>query len=136
VSATLTHAQDNSAVADITAVNTPAAGSGLLDTTKTWEASVDALANSVLSVTGLNPDSATGPSTVLYEDLYTTISSSAAEPWGYLGYFTLDINGGSTSLSFTGADVPEPNTVTLFAGAGLVLVSLSSWGRKLIGKVA
>jgi len=105
----MTRAQDNSAYANLTQINGPSAGTGLLDTSKSWENFVEPAntASTFLGATGLNPDSPVSPSTVLYEDLWETSRSSitGSSPYIYLGYFTLNVTG-SPSLTFTSTNVP------------------------------
>src|SRR6516164_6526648 len=102
----MTRAQDNSAYANLTPLNTPSAGTGFLDTGKSWESDVEPAntASTFIGATGLNPDSLLSTSSVLYEDLWETSRSSisGSSPYTYLGYFTLDLTGGSPVLSFTG----------------------------------
>ncbi len=125
---TLTQGQDNTAEADLSPLVSPAAGTGFLDGSKSWESSVEpTLAGSFYQGTGVNPDSLFNSSTVLYEDLYETSNASsgrgaASDPFTYLGYFTLDLTGGSPSLTFTQA-VPEPTVLGLLGGAGFLLLS-------------
>jgi hypothetical protein len=138
VSQQLSRAQDNTTFANLSTLFSPAAGTGGLDAGKTWESLVDPAngTGSFQSNTGLNPDSAVGASTVLYEDLWETSNSSLSgtKPFSYLGYFTLDLTGSNPSLTFTGAtvSVPEPATYGLL-GAGLLLLALN---RRFSGKNA
>ena len=135
----MTRAQDNSAYANLTPLNTPSAGTGFLDTGKSWESDVEPAntASTFIGATGLNPDSLLSTSSVLYEDLWETSRSSisGSSPYTYLGYFTLDLTGGSPVLSFTGSlvSVPEPVTYGMFAGGGLLLLALR---RQLTAKTA
>lgn len=136
----LTRAQDNSAYSAISGtLVSPAAGSGTLDTTKSWEAQIDpgTTSPSYHSVTGINADSSVSTSSVLYEDLWYTTSSSisGSKAFTYEGYFTLD--AANDTLTFTGANVavavPESGTFGLLAGVGMLLVALR---RQLTGIVA
>ena len=115
----------------------PAAGAGVLDTSKSWENYVEPKnANGTfLGDMGINPDAPVGPSTVLYEDLwYNSNSSSTTKiPFTYEGYFTLDLTGSSPSLTFTPSAVPEPTVLGLLGGASLLLLSFR---RRLGGKKA
>ena len=84
--------------------NLPAAGNGQLDTSKSWESYVEpANANGTFyGDMGFNPDSPVGTTTVLYEDLWyvSNNSQSVKKPFTYVGYFTLNLTGGSPSLTF------------------------------------
>ncbi len=115
----------------------PAAGNGVLDTSKSWENYVEpAYANGTFyGDTAINPDSSIGASGVLYEDLWynSNSSSSVKQPFTYEGFFTLDLTGSSPSLTFTPAAVPEPTVLSLLGGAGLLLLSFR---RRLGGKNA
>jgi len=124
--ATLSRSQDNETFSAISSLNGPAVGTGILDTTKTWESQVEPAntPSTFLGVTGINPDSSVSPTSVFYADLWSTSSSSVTggKPFVYDGYLTLDLTGSSPSLTFT--PVPEPATVSLLAGGGLLLLSL------------
>ena len=50
-------------------------------------------------------------------------SSRGTAPFIYKGYFTLDLTGGSPSLTFTPQAAPEPTVLGLLGGAGLLLLS-------------
>jgi len=130
--------QDNSAESTLSQLNAPAAGMGLLDSTKSWEAFVEptSTTSSFYGTVGFNPDSAVSTSSVLYEDLWETQDSgdargSQGQPYTYLGYFTLDLTGSSPSLTFTPQAVPEPTVLGLF-GAGLLLLTF----RRVSGRNA
>ncbi|HEX3624651.1 MAG TPA: hypothetical protein VH280_04405 [Verrucomicrobiae bacterium] len=108
--AALTRGQDNSAYAAIGGtLATTTVGSGILDTTKSWESQIDpgSASPSYHSVTGLVPDSTVSTSTVLYEDLWFTTSSSltGSKSFVYQGYFTLDLTGANPKLTFTSTNV-------------------------------
>ena len=62
---------------------------------------------------------ATVPTWYLYED------TRSSKPFGYEGYFNLDINDGTVSLTYDPVTaVPEPGTYGLLAGAGLLLLGI------------
>jgi hypothetical protein len=137
LAATLTRGQDNSTYAAISSLNNPAAGTGVLDASKSWENQVEPTLTSgtFYGITGLNPDSSVSSSSILYEDLWETSSSSqlGGKSFNYLGYFTLDLTGdGGQVLTFTATAVPEPATYVI-VGAGMLLLSLR---RQLIGRIA
>ena len=137
LAATLTRGQDNSTYAAISSLNNPAAGTGVLDASKSWESQVEPTLTSgtFYGITGLNPDSSVSSSSILYEDLWETSSSSqlGGKSFNYLGYFTLDLTGdGGQVLTFTATAVPEPATYVI-VGAGMLLLSLR---RQLIGRIA
>jgi hypothetical protein len=123
----LTRSFDNGAAVALSTLFSPAAGTGGLDSNKTWESDVEPTltANSFWGNTGVNPDSSASPSSVLYEDLWFTSNSSISgtKPFVYEGYFTLDLTGGNASLTFTPQAVPEPTVLALLGGAGLLLLS-------------
>jgi hypothetical protein len=77
---------------------------------------------SYYSGTGIDPSGSTGGS-VLYEDLYRAANNVNGNNFTYLGYFTLDM-GGTPSLTFTTASVPEPASGSLLVGGGLLLLWL------------
>lgn len=135
----LTRSQDNSAFAAFSQVMGPGVGSGVLDSSKSWETSIEPAfsAGTFYGVTGDNPDSTVSTGTVLYEDLWGTSNSSGlggAQPFTYEGYFTLDLTGdGSPELTFTSAlvPVPEPSTYLVSSvGAVLFLLFRSRSWRK------
>jgi hypothetical protein len=114
VSEQLTRNQDNVTYSQLGTLYSPAAGTGGLDTGKTWESLVDPNNGSgtFQSNTGLNPDSSVSSSGVQYEDLWESSSSSlsGSKPFTYLGYFTLDLTGGSPKLTFTPKNAPATLT--------------------------
>ncbi len=121
---------DNSTESTLSQLIAPSAGTGLLDSSKSWEAYVEPTLNnsSFYGNAGFNPDSAVSTSSVLYEDLWQTSDSgdlrgSSGQPYTYVGYFTLDLTGSSPSLTFTPQAVPEPTVLGLLGGAGLLLLS-------------
>jgi hypothetical protein len=117
LSATMTRSQDNQAASALSNLGglagLSAPGGGTLDTNKTWESYVEPNTSgspqSVLNISGVNPDSPVAKTTVLYEDLYYTTSSTltGAKPYAYEGYFTLSPSAGT--LTFT----PKNATVSL-----------------------
>ena len=120
----LTRNTDNSAFSSISTLFAPAAGTGGLDTGKTWESLVDPnnASGTFQSNTGVDPDSAVSSSSVLYEDLWYTTSSALTgqKAFNYLGYFTLDLTGSSPKLTFTSINVPAP-----ISGPTIISVSMS-----------
>ncbi|HKW30069.1 MAG TPA: PEP-CTERM sorting domain-containing protein [Verrucomicrobiae bacterium] len=121
---------DNSTESTLTQLIAPSAGTGLLDSSKSWEAYVEPTLNtsSFYGNAGFNPDSGVNTSSVLYEDLWETSDSgdargSSGQPYTYVGYFTLDLTSGNSSLTFTPQAVPEPTILALLGGAGLLLLS-------------
>jgi hypothetical protein len=122
----LSRSQDNTAYSVLTQIDAPAAGSGVLDSSKSWENFVEPTftSGSFYGSTGSNPDSPASASTVLYEDLWETSSSSisGSKPFNYEGYFTLNLTGSSPSLTFTAA--PEPSSYMISAAGGLLLLVL------------
>jgi hypothetical protein len=135
---TATRTQDSAAVNDLSTLNVSlTSGVGTLDTSKTWESDVepDNVPQSFYGVVGINPDSSVSTSSVLYEDLWYTTSSTqtGGKPFTYMGYFTLDLTGGSSSLTFTPQAAPEPGTVLI---GGLSALSLFLFRRRFAGKNA
>lgn len=138
VSATFTRSLDNQTISPLSNLNAPAAGTGILDTSKTWEGYVEPTftTQSFYGNSGINPDSAVSPSSVLYEDLWYTSKSTISGSAGftYEGYFTLDLTGSQPLLTFTGVSaVPEPATYALLSGAGLLMLVLR---RRWTGGIA
>jgi hypothetical protein len=137
ISSTISRQGINSAVSTLNQVNVPGAGSGILDTTKSWEAYVEPTlsASTFYGASGFNPDSSVGASTVLYEDLWSAANGTLTgkKAFTYDGYFTLDLTGSNPSLTFTSASavVPEPTNFSLIAGGSLLLLAL---GRRSIAK--
>jgi hypothetical protein len=110
------------AYSDLTQLlNLPAAGNGLLDTSKYWESYVEPtfVTGSLYGDTGINPDSAVGTNSVLYEDLWyvSNNSNSSKKPFTYLGYFTLNPTG-SPSLAFTPTNAPATLTSPIIVSVG------------------
>jgi hypothetical protein len=135
ISSTISRQGIGSAVSAASQAIFPAAGSGILDTTKSWETYVEPTFNSAsfYGASGFNPDSSVGHSTVLYEDLWSAANGTLAgkSAFTYDGYFTLDVTGSNASLTFTSAVVPEPVNFSLIAGGSLLLLAL---GRRSIAK--
>ncbi|HLX96740.1 MAG TPA: hypothetical protein VKU37_13435 [Verrucomicrobiae bacterium] len=104
-------------------LNLPAAGNGLLDTSKYWESYVEPTfaAGTLYGDTGINPDSTVGTNSILYEDLWyvSNSSSSVKKPFTYVGYFTLNL-AGSPSLTFTPTNAPAPPTSPVIVSVGKV----------------
>ncbi len=133
----LTRSQDNVAYSDLTALNGPASGTGVLDNSLSWQTYVENQPQSQTSGTywsdaGLNPDSAVDTSDILYEDLWETSSGSfsGSQPFTYLGYFTVDFTGANPDVTFQA--VPEPGTALIAGISGLSLLIL----RRRFGKNA
>jgi len=119
---------DNTTESALSQLVAPAAGAGLLDNSKSWEAYVEPTlnANSFYGNANFNPDSSFNTNTVLYEDLWVTSDSgdprgSSGQPYIYIGYFTLNLTGGSPSLTFTSTNVPGALTKP-------IIVSISKTG--------
>ena len=135
---TFYEAQISTSIAPLSNLNAPTAGHGLLDASLSWTDYVEPAPNQSLQSfyanSGINPSSAIGSGGVLYEDLWgATATYTQGSAFRYLGYFTLDLSGGSPSLTFTPQAVPEPTVLGLLGGAGLLLLSLR---RRLSGKNA
>jgi hypothetical protein len=128
---------DNNAFTSLGTLVSPDAGTGVLDTSKSWENVVEPTftTGSFYGTSGLNPDSPVSGSGVLYEDLWTTSSSGSAKPFTYLGYFTLDPTavGSPADPTLTFTPVPEPATTALIGGGSLLLLALR---RRSLGKNA
>jgi hypothetical protein len=113
--------------------NLPTAGNGVLDGSKSWETYVEPNnANGTLyGDTGINPDSPVGTNSVLYEDLWYISNNSQTTkiPFTYVGYFTLNLTGGSPSLTFTPTNAPATLTapiITSVSKAGSTVTVISS----------
>jgi len=114
--------------------NLPAAGNGALDSSKSWETYVEPNTGpgTLYGDAGINPDSAVGTNSILYEDLwYVSNNSSLTKiPFTYVGYFTLNLTGGSPSLTFTPTNAPaaltSPVIVSVSKAAGTVTVISSN----------
>lgn len=113
---------DGALFADMTQIDAPAAGTGVLDTSLSWEKYIEPAnaAGTFSGDSGLNPDSVVG-SSVLYEDLWSSTSSGGLQPFVYDGYFTLNVSG-TPSLTFT--PVPEPSNYLLSGAGGILLLLL------------
>jgi hypothetical protein len=136
-----TRTTDANGASTLSQLNGPAAGTGILDTTKTWSSFVEPTltTQTFYGNTGVNPDSAIGSGGVLYEDLWYNKNTklTGGSPWVYDGYFTLNLSGSVASgppvpvLTYTAA--PEPAVCSLLGGAGLLLLTLR---RRLSGRNA
>jgi len=133
VSQQLSRNQDNTTYADLGTLFSPAAGTGGLDTSKSWESLVEPAfgTGTFQSNTGLNPDSPVGTNSVLYEDLWYTSSSTltGTQPFTYLGYFTLDLTGANPKLTFTPKNAPAsltPPVIVSVSKAGTTVTVVSS----------
>jgi hypothetical protein len=122
---------DNAAYADVSEINGPATGSGgVLDAGKSWETYIEpgAGAGSFFGDTGFQPDTAFNTNSVLYEDLWFSASSGGSQPFSYLGYFTLNLTGGTVSLTFTPVKAPaqlgQPTIVSItLSGTTVTIIS-------------
>jgi hypothetical protein len=139
LSATMTRSQDNQAAGALSnlggLINLPAPGAGLLDTNKTWEEYVEpndsGTPQSVLSISGVNPDSSVSKTTALYEDLWFTSSSTltGGKSFTYEGYFTLNLTGASPVLTFTPMNAPgtlTPPIIKSISVTGTTVTLISS----------
>jgi len=133
VTQVMSREEDSQTFSSLSTLFSPAAGSGGLDTGKTWEALVDPTTGdgTFQSNTGLDPDSTVSTFAVLYEDLWETSSSalSGTQPFTYLGYFTLDLTGANPVLTFTSINVaaslssPTISSVSEVGGTATVVSS-------------
>ena len=101
----------NSAAAPmLSGLNGPAVNNGLLDSGKSWQSVVEpgTATQNFYGNSGVNPDSTVAPASIVYEDLWTVSNGtlSGITSWTYLGYFTLDLTGGSPKLTFTPTNAP------------------------------
>lgn len=113
--------EDTEAAGDVGEIDGPAAGSGTLDSSKSWETDIEPTFQSgtFYGDTGLNPDSAVSTNTVVYEDLwYTADSSTIKKHFSYEGYFTISPTGAKT-LTFTPLNAPAPLTQPTIVFASL-----------------
>ncbi|HWY30314.1 MAG TPA: hypothetical protein VNX46_06155 [Candidatus Acidoferrum sp.] len=128
ITSTISRTTINNAISALNPANMPAAGSGILDTTKSWEAYVEpTLGNtSFYGASGFNPDSAAGLSPVLYEDLWYSVNGtlSSHSSFIYQGYFTLDLTGSNPVLTFTPKNASAPLTAP-------VIISVSKTGTTI-----
>jgi hypothetical protein len=120
-----------SAEADLTVLPFPTAGSGVADSTKSWNANVSPTftASTFYGASGIEPDSAIDNTGIINEGLWEATPTSA---YSYLGYFTLDTTGGNPSLTFTPSAVPEPNTYALGGFALLLCLLLRRFNYKKV----
>jgi len=140
VSALITKSGINGAVSTLNQLILPTAGTGALDSSKSWENYIEPAntGSTFIGNTGINPDSSiaiSGGTGLLYEDLWSAAKNGSGSPgpYTYVGYLALDINGASSSLIFTPAAVPEPATCSLIGGGSLLLLALR---RRSLGKQA
>lgn len=102
----------------------PAAGNGLLDSSKSWESYIEPTfaSGTFYGDTGINPDSAVGTNTVLYEDLWYLSNNSTfvKQPFTYVGYFTLNVTSLNPSLTFTPTNAPASLTSPVIASVSKV----------------
>jgi len=132
--AALTRSFDNGAYTAISGMVSPSAGTGVLDSTKSWESDVEPTftTQSFYGQTGVNPDSLVSKTVVLYEDLWYTTNNaiSGSKPFSYLGYFTLDLTGGGAKLTFTPKNAPAqlsaPTITSISKSAGTVTLIWST----------
>ena len=115
-------------VSALTAVAFPTSGNGSVDAGKSWGANVSPTftAGSFYGASGVNPSSAFDGTGVLYEDLWRAAPGNS---YTYLGFLTMDMGGGSPSLTFTPSVVPEPGTGSLLALAGISWFA-RKWNRR------
>jgi hypothetical protein len=128
----LTHSEDTISMQDLTQMICPTAGTGILDTTKSWESQVEPAfhAGTFSSDTGINPDSPVTTSSVVYEDLWETTNSNftGSQPFFYQGYFTLNFTGATAVVTFTpkaaAAQLTAPKILSITkAGSTVTVVS-------------
>ncbi|HUA39536.1 MAG TPA: hypothetical protein VMA35_14180, partial [Candidatus Sulfopaludibacter sp.] len=127
---------DNGTESALSQLVGPTAGTGLLDNSKSWEAYVEPTLTiaSYYGNAGFNPDSAVSPSTVLYEDLWETSDAgdprgSSGQPYNYIGFFKLDLTGGTPKLTFTSTNVTASltsPTIILVSKTGSTVTVVSS----------
>jgi hypothetical protein len=110
----LSRSQDDAVESDLSTLIAPAAGTGLLDTSKSWESDVEPTFdnNSFYGAAGFNPDSPVTTGSVVYEDLWGTSSSSltGTKPFVYEGYFTFNFTGATAVVTFTPSAAPDQLT--------------------------
>jgi hypothetical protein len=106
----ISKSQDDTAEADLSQLVSPAAGAGVLDTSRSWESDVEPTlsANSFYGAAGINPDSPVTTASVVYEDLWYSSSSSLSgtKPFNYEGYFKFDFTGSSAKVMFIPSAAP------------------------------
>lgn len=118
----LSKSSDVEAYNSLTPLNAPGAGTGVLDTSLSWQNDVEPNFNAgtFWGVTGINPDSSVTTSGVTYEDLWGTSSSGSVSSFSYEGYFTIDFTGSSPDVTFTPA--PEPSSYLLSGAGGFLML--------------
>ena len=124
--------EDTLAMSAVQQINAPVGiGTGLLDTSKSWEADIEPTytANTFYGNTQINPDSSATTSGTLYEDLWFTASAGGSKSYNYLGYFTLSFSGSTPHFTFTPKNAPvtaAPQTTTLSVSANGNTITLVS----------
>lgn len=128
----LTRSGDTQTIQPLTQMTCPAAGAGILDTSKSWESFVEPTftSSSFWGNSGINPDSPVTTGSVVYEDLWATTNSniSGSKPFIYQGYFTLNFTGATAVVTFTplaaAAQLTAPKILSITkAGSTVTVVS-------------
>jgi PKD repeat protein len=107
VTVTISRTKIDSAVSALAQANLPpATGGNTNDAAKTWEVYVDPASPSASTFNGNASgyqDSTVATNAVLYMDLWYAANSASfgSTSFSYLGYFTLDLTGGSPVLNYT-----------------------------------
>jgi len=134
VTATVTKSGINGAVSTLNQIIAPVAGAGVNDTTLSWENYIEPAntGSTFIGNSAYNPDAPVSPGAVLYEDLWYAAKNGSLPPpasYTYLGYFTLDLTGGSPKLTFTPMNAPGSLTSPVIASvskAGSTVTVVSS----------
>ncbi len=121
------------AVSALSGLSAPNINIATVDSSKSWNGQVLTDANNTFAGNAPNPNSLINIGGLAYEDLYVQNQDGATPT--YLGYFTLDLTGGTSSpdVTFTPESVPEPSTVALAGLGGLMALTVS---RRFTGKNA